>query len=57
MDFDDSRARVIALIDSLKEHDPDAFTDDKIGHNTPIDDAFIVVEGEPMMPVGDTAVG
>jgi hypothetical protein len=55
MDFDDSRARVIALLDSLKEYDPDAFAEDKIGHNTPIADAFIVIEGEPMVPAGDDA--
>ena len=54
--FADSRARVIALLDSLKEHDPDAFAHDKIGHNTPIANAFIVITGEPMTPVSDEAV-
>ena len=56
MSFADSRARVIALLDSLKAHDPDAFADDKIGRNTAIAEAFIVVEGEPMTPVSDDAV-
>ena len=56
MSFADSRARVIALIDSLKEHDPAAFAPDKIGHNTPIAKAFIVVDGEPMTAVSDEAI-
>jgi hypothetical protein len=57
MDFEDSRARVIALIDSLKQHDPDAFTqEDNIGNNTPITDAFIVITGEPTGPVPADAV-
>jgi hypothetical protein len=51
MDFEESRARVIALIDSLKAHDPDAFAPGKIGHNTPINEASIVITGEPMGPV------
>jgi hypothetical protein len=57
MDFEDSRARVIALLDSLRNHDPAAFAQDKIGNNTPIADAFIVIKGEPMGPVPDDAVG
>jgi hypothetical protein len=56
MSFPESRARVIALIDSLKQHDPDAFAEDKIGDNTPIANAFIVITGEPMTPVSDEAV-
>ena len=56
MAFEDSHARVVALIDSLREHDPDAFADENIGNNTPISEAFIVLEGEPMTPVGDEAV-
>jgi hypothetical protein len=56
MDFPDSRDRVIALIDSLKAHDPAAFAHDKIGHNTAIQKAFIVVDGEPMDPVSEDAV-
>jgi len=56
MDFEDSRARVIALIDSLREHDPAAFAANKIGDNTPIANAFIVITGEPMTPVGEEAV-
>ena len=56
MTFVESRGRVIALIDSLKQHDPDAFAQGKIGHNTPIKDAFIVITGEPMTPVSDEGV-
>jgi hypothetical protein len=56
MDFPESRARVIALIDSLKQHDPAAFADDKIGDDTAIADAFIVIDGEPMTPVSDDTV-
>lgn len=51
IDFTESRARVIALIDSLKQHDPGAFAPAKIGHNTPIKNAFAFVIGEPMDPV------
>jgi hypothetical protein len=56
MDFMESRARVIAMIESLTLHDPDAFASDKIGENTRIADAFIVVDGEPMTPVSDDAI-
>lgn len=56
MDFKESRARVIAMIDSLKEHDPAAFARNKVGRNTPIANAFIVVSGEPMTNVSDDAV-
>jgi hypothetical protein len=48
---------VIAMIDSLKQHDPDAFASNKIGHNTAIADAFIVIDGEPTTPVSDQAIG
>jgi hypothetical protein len=51
IDFNESRPRVIALIDSLKLHDPGAFAPAKIGHKTPIKNAFAVVVGEPMGPV------
>ena len=51
MDFTDSRTRVVALLDSLKAHDPAAFSHN--GVNTKIADAFIVIEGEPMTPVSD----
>lgn len=44
MDFWDSRARVIALIDSLRLFAPAAFT---ATENTRIPDAWVVVEGEP----------
>jgi hypothetical protein len=53
MSFLESRARVIAMIDSLRQHDPAAFASDKIGHNTAIANAFIVVDGEPMTEVSD----
>jgi hypothetical protein len=53
MDFAESRGRVIALIDSLKLHDPAAFAHNKIGHDTAIQKAFMVVDGEPMDPVSD----
>lgn len=56
MDFVESRDRVIALLDSLKAHDPAAFAHDKIGHNTAIQNAFIVIDGEPMGPVSDDGV-
>jgi hypothetical protein len=56
MSFPESRARVIAMIDSLREHDPAAFASDKIGHNTAIEDAFIVIDGEPMTQVSDEAI-
>jgi hypothetical protein len=54
MVFKESRARVIAILNSLKNHDPDAFA--KVGKKTPIKEAFIVVEGEPTAPVPDDAV-
>jgi len=53
MSFPKSRMRVIALIDSLRLHDPAAFADDKVGDNTAIANAFIVVDGEPMTAVRD----
>jgi hypothetical protein len=56
MDFMESRGRVIALIDSLKLHDPAAFAADNIGDDTAIQNAFMVVDGEPMGPVSDDAM-
>src|SRR5262249_33218942 len=53
MVFAESRARVIAMIESLKRHNPAAFASDRIGQNTPIAGAFIVVDGEPMSEVSD----
>jgi hypothetical protein len=44
MDFHDSRARVIALIDDLRQFAPAAFGTEV---NTPIDGAFVVISGEP----------
>jgi hypothetical protein len=52
MVFADSRARVVAMLDSLTAHDPDAFAPAKVGTNTPIKDAFIVIAGEPTTAVG-----
>jgi hypothetical protein len=54
--FADSRARVIAMIDSLRQRDPAAFAKGKIRHNTAIATAFIVVDGEPMSGVSDVAI-
>jgi hypothetical protein len=51
MEYFESRARVIALIDSLTSFASDAFRDangDPIMANTPIAGAFAVVDGEPM---------
>lgn len=45
IEFWESRARVIAVIDSLRDHAPDAFRDER---NTPIPDAWVAVDGEPM---------
>jgi hypothetical protein len=56
MDFKESRTRVIALLESLRQHDPAAFADDKVGDSTPIAKAFVVITGEPMGPVSDEAV-
>jgi hypothetical protein len=44
MDFWESRARVIALLDSLRDFAPEAFTTEDI---TRIPDAWLMVEGEP----------
>lgn len=44
MDFWESRARVIALLDSLRALAPDAFVAEEI---TRIPDAWLLVEGEP----------
>jgi hypothetical protein len=44
MDFQESRARVIALIDDLRGFAPGAFA---MEINTPIDGAFVVIVGEP----------
>jgi hypothetical protein len=45
MDFWDSRARVIALLDSLRRFAPKAFAADDI---TRIPEAWLLVEGEPL---------
>lgn len=45
MDFWESRERVIALIDSLRDHAPEVFERERI---TRIPDAWVVIEGEPM---------
>jgi hypothetical protein len=44
MDFQESRTRVIALIDDLRQFAPDAF---EAEINMPIDGAFVVIVGEP----------
>jgi hypothetical protein len=46
-DFFDSRARVIALLDSLRSFAPTPFEAAHRGINTPIPDARMVIEGEP----------
>jgi len=48
MVFLESRARTIALIDSLRAFPPSAFKAEK---NTPIPNAFAVIEGEPTKAV------
>ncbi len=51
IEYFESRARVIALIDSLAAFGPGAFHDIQgkpIKQNTPIPGAFAVVDGEPM---------
>jgi hypothetical protein len=50
MDFFESRARVIALIDSLHTFSPDSFRN---GQEMPIANAAVVIDGEPMEPVAD----
>lgn len=45
VDFWDSRARVIALLDSLRAFRPEAFA---TATPTPIVDAAVVIDGEPM---------
>jgi hypothetical protein len=48
MDFTESRARVIAMLDSLRQHDAAAFERHNVGTNTPIANASLVITGEPM---------
>jgi hypothetical protein len=50
MDYFESRARVIALIDSLHDFNPDAFQN---GHSRVITGATVVVDGEPMNALPD----
>jgi hypothetical protein len=50
MDYFESRARVIALIDSLHEFNPEAFSN---GHSRHIVGASVVIDGEPMEPLPD----
>jgi len=49
VDFWDSRRRVIALIDSLAAFAPEAF---RTAAPTPIADATVVIDGEPMDAIG-----
>jgi hypothetical protein len=50
MDYFESRARVIALIDSLHAFSPASF---KNNHPMQIPDAVVVIDGEPMDPLPD----
>src|SRR5437763_14150341 len=50
MDFFESRARVIALIDDLRAFAPDAF---EHHGNISIPDAAVIVDGEPMNILAD----
>jgi hypothetical protein len=50
MEFSESRARVIALIDSLQAFSPAAFHN---GRPMQIPDAFVVIDGEPMNALPD----
>jgi hypothetical protein len=50
MEFFESRARVIALIDSLRAFSPESFHD---GRPMPIPGAFVVIDGEPMTALPD----
>ena len=50
MDYFESRARVIALIDSLHAFSPQSFHNDR---SMPIANAAVVIDGEPMKPVAD----
>jgi hypothetical protein len=50
MEFFESRARVIALIDNLRAFRPDSFLNRR---PTQIPDAFVVIDGEPMDPFPD----
>jgi hypothetical protein len=54
MDYFESRARVIALIDSLHDFNPDAFQND---HSRIITGATVVVDGEPMNALPDPPPG
>jgi hypothetical protein len=53
MDFWESRTRVIALIDSLRQFSPTSFQ-----HDAPaqIPNAWVVITGEPMQPLAAPAV-
>ena len=52
IDFTESRSRVIALLASLKQHDPSAFA--RVGRNTAISHARMILDGEPMNRVADS---
>ncbi len=52
IDFWDSRAKVVALINDLKTFSPNAL---KLASTNPIPDAWIVVDGEPMNFLFETA--
>jgi hypothetical protein len=48
MDFLESRSRVIAMIESLKQFSPASF---QRQHPAPIPDAWVVIDGEPDQPL------
>jgi hypothetical protein len=50
MNFVESRARVIALIDDLRAFSPQSFNN---ARNTRIPKAFVVIAGEPMAAISD----
>ncbi len=52
MSFEDSRARVIALIEDLRAYAPEAF---RHATMTPVIGAWVVVDGEPMSRLGEAA--
>ncbi len=54
MDYFESRARVIALIDSLHDFNPGSFHN---GHSQIITGATVVIDGEPMNTLADPPPG
>jgi hypothetical protein len=52
----DSGISFLRVHDAGRSHDPAAFANGKIGQNTAIANAFIVIDGEPMTEVSDEAI-